>query len=112
MKSANALLELPAGGILIPDGTSVSAIVIFDLLSSFITKELSSHETPKESVVTNSKDLDVRVTTLTVGDTVSAGAGPDRSCWSLTSSSHGNFLRKRCVPIRCYKRRARSCNGE
>ncbi|KAK9734658.1 hypothetical protein RND81_04G155200 [Saponaria officinalis] len=79
MKSANALLELPAGGILLPAGTSVSAIVISDLHSSFIEKELSSHETPKKSVVTDSKDLAVRVAILTVSDTVSSGAGPDRS---------------------------------
>ncbi|XP_074296472.1 molybdopterin biosynthesis protein CNX1-like isoform X2 [Silene latifolia] len=79
MKFANALLELPAGGRLLPPGTSVSAIVISDLLSSVMKKELPSQETPNGPALTEFGDCGVQVAILTVSDTVAAGAGPDRS---------------------------------
>ena len=79
MKSANALLELPGGGALLPAGTRVSAVIISDLLSSIMTKDsllLSSSST--EAMVTESQDPTVKVAILTVSDTVATGAGPDR----------------------------------
>ncbi|KAH9619317.1 hypothetical protein KSS87_004052 [Heliosperma pusillum] len=79
MKSANALLELPAGGRLLPPGMSVSAIVISDFLSSVTKMEIASQEIPKGPAVTEFGDCAVQVAILTVSDTVAAGAGPDRS---------------------------------
>ncbi|XP_021715602.1 molybdopterin biosynthesis protein CNX1-like [Chenopodium quinoa] len=78
MKSANALLELPVGGTLLPAGTSVSAIVISEL-SSTMKKDSSIRSSPIETTMSNSPNDDVRVAILTVSDTVASGAGPDRS---------------------------------
>lgn len=91
MKSANALLELPATGEILPSGTSVPAILISDLSNFPHSKssgntDVSLHQDhavkssnvtclPKE-VVTPEK---VKVAILTVSDTVASGAGPDRS---------------------------------
>ncbi|KAL2945581.1 Molybdopterin biosynthesis protein CNX1 [Bienertia sinuspersici] len=79
MKSANALLELPAGGNLLPAGTSVSAIVISDLLSCTTKKTSLVQKSPSENAVNNSQDHTVQVAVLTVSDTVASGVGPDRS---------------------------------
>lgn len=79
MKSANALLELPAGGTLLSAGTSVSAIVISDLLSSPMKKDLLVRSSHSNNAVSNFQDAAVQVAILTVSDTVSSGAGPDRS---------------------------------
>ncbi|XP_043716434.1 molybdopterin biosynthesis protein CNX1 [Telopea speciosissima] len=86
MKSANALLELPATGTMISAGTSVSAIVISDL-SNFPVSEnsfsLDSNPSSQRSTShknnVESQDAGFRVAVLTVSDTVAAGAGPDRS---------------------------------
>ncbi|XP_074294990.1 molybdopterin biosynthesis protein CNX1-like [Silene latifolia] len=79
MKSANALLELPPGGAVLPPGTVMSAIVISDLLNAVVKKEIASQETPKGPAVTDFGDCAVQVAILTVSDTVAEGAGPDRS---------------------------------
>ncbi|KAJ4850811.1 calnexin Cnx1 [Turnera subulata] len=87
MKSANAFLELPATGGVIPAGTSVSAIVISDLNSAAsIHSSLTSIaalsgkiDTIKEITAGESLHSEFRVAVLTVSDTVASGAGPDRS---------------------------------
>ncbi|XP_048504321.1 molybdopterin biosynthesis protein CNX1 isoform X2 [Beta vulgaris subsp. vulgaris] len=79
MKSANALLELPAGGTLLPAGTSVSAIVISDLLSAPAKRHMLLQSSPSETAASNSQDPAVKVAILTISDTVATGAGPDRS---------------------------------
>ncbi|XP_040949311.1 molybdopterin biosynthesis protein CNX1 isoform X5 [Gossypium hirsutum] len=89
MKSANALLELPASGRVIPAGSSVSAIVISDLSGTPLSKAASSYDsssssTPHKSVSNEimgdgSQDVQFKVAVLTVSDTVASGAGPDRS---------------------------------
>ena len=79
MKSANALLELPVAGILLPAGTTVSAIIISDLLSSAVKKDLVLlSSSPTETAVSESQHPAVKVAILTVSDTVATGAGPDR----------------------------------
>ncbi|GAB4824561.1 calnexin Cnx1 [Ancistrocladus abbreviatus] len=87
MKSANALLELPASGSVIPAGTSVSAIIISDLIGTpanenplpedkvFPTRGIACRET----IGGESQDPVFRVGILTVSDTVASGSGPDRS---------------------------------
>lgn len=85
MKLANALLELPPKDIVLPAGTSVSAIVISNPSDNAIA-DISSSEavpvselgTPPNSVVDNHQDVEFRVAILTVSDTVALGAGPDR----------------------------------
>ncbi|KAJ8750128.1 hypothetical protein K2173_014043 [Erythroxylum novogranatense] len=86
MKSANALLELPATGSVIPAGTSVTAIVIADLgstdaiESSVLESAASQHRDSSRKLSTNdSQHGDFRVAILTVSDTVALGGGPDRS---------------------------------
>ncbi|OMO71133.1 hypothetical protein CCACVL1_18422 [Corchorus capsularis] len=89
MKSANALLELPATGRVITAGSSVAAIVISDLsctklskaaLPSDLGSTTSLHEsTSNETAADGSQDAKYRVAILTVSDTVASGAGPDRS---------------------------------
>ncbi|KAK9280583.1 hypothetical protein L1049_014277 [Liquidambar formosana] len=87
MKSANALLELPATGTVISAGTSVSAIIISDLSSdstsrSSLSSSLASAtrgSTLQEAIADKSRDAEYRVAILTVSDTVASGAGPDRS---------------------------------
>lgn len=86
MKSANALLELPATGSLMPAGTSVSAIIISDISNAAISKNSSSpcpashieRCKTQETSIAESHDAGVRVAVLTVSDTVASGAGPDR----------------------------------
>lgn len=85
MKSANALLELPAGGSLISAGTSVSAIKISDFSSTGIIEtglgsalvSTMKGSTTKEGSTDASEDT-CKVAILTVSDTVASGTGPDR----------------------------------
>lgn len=102
MKSANALLELPASGNVISAGNYVSAIIISDISStalgeySFSSVSASGlQDSVPQEITVESQDV-CRVAVLTVSDTVASGAGPDRrystSCyfvvfivdWSLT----------------------------
>lgn len=86
MKSANALLELPATGSVISAGTVVSAIIISDLSSTaFCNSSLSSSSTSalegivsKEITADGSQNAEFKVAVLTVSDTVASGSGPDR----------------------------------
>ncbi|KAL9258047.1 Molybdopterin biosynthesis protein CNX1-like protein [Drosera capensis] len=87
MKSANALLELPASGSMIPAGTSLSAVIISDIISVPMANGSSlgnNASTGQGSLSGKGDDNDVpgpavRVAVLTVSDTVASGAGPDRS---------------------------------
>ncbi|KAH6774832.1 molybdopterin biosynthesis CNX1 protein / molybdenum cofactor biosynthesis enzyme CNX1 [Perilla frutescens var. hirtella] len=88
MKSANALLELPPTGNLIPAGTSVVAIIISDIIGFAGTTSLPSSIpasiTPQTNRIKNidtgkSNGSEYRVAILTVSDTVASGEGPDRS---------------------------------
>ncbi|KAL3718468.1 hypothetical protein ACJRO7_003578 [Eucalyptus globulus] len=87
MKSANALLVLPATGSVIPAGTSVPAITISDLSASAPSKSPLLPDSVSVVQVTPSQDTVAdghqegayRVAILTVSDTVASGAGPDRS---------------------------------
>ncbi|KAE8656717.1 Molybdopterin biosynthesis protein CNX1 [Hibiscus syriacus] len=87
MKSANALLELPATGTVIPAGSSVSAIVISDLSDTALSKATLSSDSsttvhksiPNKITADGSQDAPYKVAVLTVSDTVALGAGPDRS---------------------------------
>ncbi|KAF3336319.1 molybdopterin biosynthesis protein CNX1 isoform X1 [Carex littledalei] len=84
MKSANALLNLEATNqIILPAGTSVPAILLSDKVDtqnhseSTIDSSIRQSEpgfTPKSTT-----SSEVKVAILTVSDTVSSGAGPDRS---------------------------------
>ncbi|KAM0004130.1 putative transferase [Helianthus debilis subsp. tardiflorus] len=82
MKSANALLELPQSGREIPSGTSVSAILISEIVGIAPGNDLLSS---KPDIATQSTmpiklpDTPYKVAVLTVSDTVASGAGPDRS---------------------------------
>jgi len=86
MKSANALLEFPATGRVVPAGTTVSAIIISDLKSVAFNENHMSSDTAfslpgikSHKITTDSSgDGEVRVAILTVSDTVAMGAGPDR----------------------------------
>lgn len=90
MKSANALLELPATGHVLPVGTSVQAILISDISSFSQNKSSdgSSFSLHQEHAVKSNNSIDkqmdaaspekVMVAILTVSDTVASGAGPDR----------------------------------
>ncbi|KAL0437130.1 UNVERIFIED_CONTAM: Molybdopterin biosynthesis protein CNX1 [Sesamum radiatum] len=87
MKSANALLEVPPTGKLIPSGTYVVAIIISDLIgftgnSSFpssIPVSITQRSNNNDTVADKHEDTEVKVAILTVSDTVASGAGPDRS---------------------------------
>ncbi|XP_073003333.1 molybdopterin biosynthesis protein CNX1 [Typha latifolia] len=80
MKSANALLELSATGNMLTTGTSVPAILISDI-SNFPLIKLPDRLVPLAYTPTPiaSQEAKVKVAILTVSDTVSSGAGPDRS---------------------------------
>ena len=86
MKSANALLELPASGSVISSGTPVSAILISDFSSFSVSKGSVSPELGygtqrsvlKEVIADDARGSEYRVAILTVSDTVASGAGPDR----------------------------------
>jgi gephyrin len=92
MKSANALLELPAGNKILPAGTMVWALLISDVSSMPVFQTSVSMEhvlsgqgasAKYENIFNNSQeehiDTSVKVAILTVSDTVASGAGPDRS---------------------------------
>ncbi|XP_010926610.2 molybdopterin biosynthesis protein CNX1 isoform X1 [Elaeis guineensis] len=92
MKSANALLELPATGQILTAGTSVRAILISDISSFPLSKmadgmaSVSFHQGYgiQSNITTTQPALasqasKVKVAILTVSDTVASGAGPDRS---------------------------------
>ncbi|CAK7329214.1 unnamed protein product [Dovyalis caffra] len=98
MKSANALLELPATGTVIPAGSSVSAVIISDLSSTSSSESGLSPDsassgqgnTYRETLAGEALNGEFRVAVLTVSDTVASGAGPDRSgprAVSVVSSS-------------------------
>ncbi|KAK1263847.1 Molybdopterin biosynthesis protein CNX1 [Acorus gramineus] len=76
MKSANAFLELPASGGILPHGTSVRAILISDI-SKFFASEIPA--SVSMHMKADSHDTIVNVAVLTVSDTVASGSGPDRS---------------------------------
>lgn len=92
MKSANALLELPATAEILPAGTLVQAVLISDI-SSFPSSAIKTYDGPtisihKDDNVKVDKSMEsmqtkgaesVKVAILTVSDTVALGAGPDRS---------------------------------
>ncbi|KAK1314616.1 Molybdopterin biosynthesis protein CNX1 [Acorus calamus] len=85
MKSANAFLELPASGGILPHGTSVRAVLISDIRRFFASEIPASVTSPLGSIPTSmhvkadSHDTRVNVAVLTVSDTVASGSGPDRS---------------------------------
>ncbi|KAJ0913097.1 putative transferase [Helianthus annuus] len=82
MKSANALLELPQSGREIPYGTSVSAILISDIVGIALGNDLLSSKpdiATQNTVPIKLPDTPYKVAVLTVSDTVASGAGPDRS---------------------------------
>ncbi|KAG8371062.1 hypothetical protein BUALT_Bualt13G0047900 [Buddleja alternifolia] len=87
MKSANALLELPPTGDVIPAGTSVVAIIISDLIGFAGTSSLPSSNPVGLTKQSNHNGINTgrsevsesRVAILTVSDTVASGNGPDRS---------------------------------
>lgn len=85
MKLANALLELPPEDTVLAAGTSVTAIVISDLINAAIGGISSSEAVPvsqlnplPNSVANKRQDVEFSVAILTVSDTVTSGAGPDR----------------------------------
>uniref|UniRef100_A0ACD5UD92 Uncharacterized protein n=1 Tax=Avena sativa TaxID=4498 RepID=A0ACD5UD92_AVESA len=92
MKSANALLEVPSSGKILAAGASIQAILISDItippldkltaasspLSSHFVSSAKSASTVVPQVA-GSQNAEVKVAILTVSDTVSSGAGPDRS---------------------------------
>lgn len=78
MKSANALLELPATGSVVPAGSSLSAIVISDPMAVSSTNCPVQKNAKKESKAVDNPVSEFKVGILTVSDTVSSGVGPDR----------------------------------
>ncbi|KAK3036154.1 hypothetical protein RJ639_029891 [Escallonia herrerae] len=86
MKSANALLELPASGTVIPAGTSVKATIISDPSGFTVSKSSSLTYSGRTTQGGKSRDVvadaslgsKLKVAILTVSDTVASGAGPDR----------------------------------
>lgn len=82
IKSANALLEVPATGEILPAGTSLQAILISDISNFHLSKGFTDLciQSNAESKQTSSAspETKVKVAILTVSDTVSSGAGPDR----------------------------------
>ncbi|KAL5674809.1 hypothetical protein ACJX0J_010940, partial [Zea mays] len=91
MKSVNAMLEVPSTGQILAAGTSIEAILISDIISSLDKLPAPSNPHPSrfgssaESIFTDvsqiasPQDAEVKVAILTLSDTVSSGAGPDRS---------------------------------
>lgn len=86
MKSANALLELPATGNVISAGNYVSAIIISDISNAAMGEYSFSSDSASvmqgsvsQDITAKSQDAVCRVAVLTVSDTVASGAGPDRS---------------------------------
>lgn len=97
MKSANALLELPGTGKILPAGTLVQAILISDLScfpqskssESSVVSLHQDHAVKYENSASLQKEAasaeKVKVAILTVSDTVASGAGPDRRYVRLLS---------------------------
>ncbi|KAI7982777.1 Molybdopterin biosynthesis protein CNX1 [Camellia lanceoleosa] len=86
MKSANALLELPASDRVISAGNSVIAILISDFSSSVSKSSVSldlgcatQGSVSQEVTADDPRGSEFRVAILTVSDTVASGTGPDRS---------------------------------
>ncbi|RAL45935.1 hypothetical protein DM860_006089 [Cuscuta australis] len=87
IKSANALLEVPASSCTVPAGASVAAIIISDIssLSSYRSQPSAqsyhseSGYRPLEVNACDPQPSGFKVAILTVSDTVAAGKGPDRS---------------------------------
>lgn len=90
MKSANALLEIPSTGQILAAGTSIQAILISDIITSSDNLPTPSNPYPScgpsaksisadVSQIASPQGAEVKVAILTVSDTVSSGAGPDRS---------------------------------
>jgi gephyrin len=90
MKSANALLEVQSSGQILAAGTSVQAILISDITSPPLDK-LPAASAPLSHFVSSTKsasadvprvgafhNAEVKVAILTVSDTFSSGACPDR----------------------------------
>jgi gephyrin len=90
MKSVNAMLEVPSTGQILAAGTSIQAILISDIITSLDKLPAPSNPHPSrfgsfaESIFTDisqiasPQDAEVKVAILTLSDTVSSGAGPDR----------------------------------
>lgn len=86
MKSANALLELPASGTILSAGTSITAVVISDLSGFAMSKSLLQPDSGCAARGSMAQEVsnggfqgsEIRVAILTVSDTVARGAGPDR----------------------------------
>ena len=86
MKSANALLELPALGTILSAGTSITAVVISDLSGFTMSKSLLQPDSGCATRRSMSQEVfngafqgsEIGVAILTVSDTVAQGTGPDR----------------------------------
>jgi gephyrin len=96
MKSANALLEIPSTGQILAAGTSIQAILISDIITSSDNLPTPSNPYPScgpsaksisadVSQIASPQGAEVKVAILTVSDTVSSGAGPDRRYLSKLS---------------------------
>ncbi|KAJ4807738.1 hypothetical protein LUZ62_020304 [Rhynchospora pubera] len=83
MKSANALLELQATNQILPAGTSIQAILLSDKVNTQYLCESNIDTSVRQPgpgfTSQNTASSEVKVAILTVSDTVSSGAGPDRS---------------------------------
>ena len=112
MKSANALLEVPSTGQILAAGTSIQAILILDIISypSDIPPAASdtrpSHFAPSSKSISTdvpqlaaSQDAEVKVAILTVSDTVSSGAGPDRRYLSKLDTFFFIILNRNAIAI-------------
>ena len=112
MKSANALLEIPSTGQMLAAGTSIQAILILDTISypSDIPPAASdtrpSHFAPSSKSISTdvpqlaaSQDAEVKVAILTVSDTVSSGAGPDRRYLSKLDTFFFITLNRNAIAI-------------
>jgi gephyrin len=82
MKSANALLEIQVTNEILPSGTSVQAILLSDKVKTQYQREITTDCSVRSSgpgfTFEKTMPSEVKVAVLTVSDTVSSGAGPDR----------------------------------
>ena len=112
MKSANALLEVPSTGQILAAGTSIQAILISDTISYPLDKppaasdKRPSHFAPSSKSISTdvpqvaaSQDAEVKVAILTVSDTVSSGAGPDRRYLSKLDTFFFIILNRNAIAI-------------